>query len=44
MSFKDHEKNPANQGFNVTARFNKTKKRAWWQVGKSNNNNKKREG
>lgn len=43
MSFKTHKNNPANQGFNVNARFNKYKKRAWWQLG-SSNNKKRQEG
>ena len=28
---------PGKQSFNVTARRNLTKQKAWWQVGKDNN-------
>lgn len=35
--FKDHKRNPANQPFNINGKKNQAKKKAWFQVGKSNN-------
>ena len=32
---------PHMQAFNVNARHNKSKKRAWWQLGKDNNGKKR---
>lgn len=42
VTWKYHPKNPANQVFNVTARKNKTKQKAWFQVGNSNNKSVKK--
>lgn len=34
---KHHEKNPANQPFQLAGKKNLTKKKAWWQLGNNNN-------
>ena len=42
LKWKYHPKNPANQIFNVQAKPNKTKSKAWFQVGSNNNKSRSR--